>query len=420
LSTKRVLSAQVPFGRCPPGEREGRETISKPFLVAVAVFALLAGACTTASGSPARANTPAPRSPVLTPNPSAKSNLLRDVIARSAKQAWAVGTYRNNVTKASDTLILNWDGTSWSKVKSPNPSATANELSGVSAVTSTDAWAVGYYANDANGAQDTLILHWNGTSWSQIPSPNPSATYNTLNGVSADSATDAWAVGTSDTSVGQDALILHWDGTSWSQVTSPNASLTSGALFGVSADTSTDAWAVGFYSQGNLRTLILHWDGTNWSQVASPNQGTRRNELSSVSAGSSTDAWAVGEYRNITTRAFDTMILHWDGTQWLKAKSPNPSPTYNILSCVSIIGPRNGWAVGVYVNAKPAGRTLILHWDGKGWSKVKSPNPSAKSNELIGVSARSAEDAWAVGDFKNHTTIDSLVLHWNGTSWSKT
>jgi hypothetical protein len=42
---------------------------------------------------------------------------------------------------------------------------------------------------------DTLILHWNGTAWSKVPSPSPGPKGNFLTSVSAVSPTDAWAVG---------------------------------------------------------------------------------------------------------------------------------------------------------------------------------------------------------------------------------
>src|SRR5205823_1453273 len=41
-------------------------------------------------------------------------------------------------------------------------------------------------------------------------------------------------------------------------------------------------------------------------------------------------------------------------------------------------------------------KTLVLHWDGTAWSKVKSPNPST-DNSLTAVSARASSDAWAIG-----------------------
>jgi hypothetical protein len=43
----------------------------------------------------------------------------------------------------------------------------SNLLEGVSAVSATDVWAVGYSDNSFNGEARTLILHWNGTAWSK-------------------------------------------------------------------------------------------------------------------------------------------------------------------------------------------------------------------------------------------------------------
>src|SRR5438128_10930112 len=71
----------------------------------------------------------------------------------------------------------------------PNPSATWNELKGVDALSKSDVWAVGDYLNDTAGAYQTLVIHWNGTAWSQKTSPNPSSTDSELAGVSALSST---------------------------------------------------------------------------------------------------------------------------------------------------------------------------------------------------------------------------------------
>jgi len=38
----------------------------------------------------------------------------------------------------------------------------------------TDIWAFGsFFASNGSGEQRTLLLHWNGTSWSVAPSPDP-------------------------------------------------------------------------------------------------------------------------------------------------------------------------------------------------------------------------------------------------------
>ena len=202
-------------------------------------------------------------------------------------------------------------------------SGRSGNLNGVSADSATDAWAVGYYINPTAQA-----LHWNGTKWSKVASPNPGGTAgNFLTGVSADSATDAWAVGgyINPTTGAEETLVLHWNGTKWSKVASPNpGGTTSNFLTGVSAHSATDAWAVGGYinpTTGASETLALHWNGTKWSKVASPNPGgsSDYSYLNGVSANSATDAWAVGTYGNLTTGAEETLILHWNGTSWSTA-----------------------------------------------------------------------------------------------------
>jgi hypothetical protein len=86
---------------------------------------------------------------------------------------------------------------------------------------------VGAYIASAGGVaiDHTLIEHWNGAAWSIVPSPNSGSTDNdTLVGVVAISASDAWAVGTiitSGSNAGQ-VLIEHWDGSSWSIVPGGN------------------------------------------------------------------------------------------------------------------------------------------------------------------------------------------------------
>jgi len=86
------------------------------------------------------------------------------VSATSGTSAWAVGFY--STSTSSRTLILRWNGTAWSKAASPNPVPGYDILFGVSATCGSNAWAVGYYLT-ASGSSRTLILHWNGTSWSR-------------------------------------------------------------------------------------------------------------------------------------------------------------------------------------------------------------------------------------------------------------
>ncbi len=395
--------------------------------VSLAAVAVFIGGLTSDSSASGLAFEPMPTVSVLSPNPSSTSSWLSSMCAVSARNAWAVGGYLDDLTGAQDALVLHWDGTSWSQVASPNPSSSINELRGVSADSATDAWAVGDYFDDT-GIYETLILHWDGTSWSQVATPNPSSSFNGLWDVSADPSSDAWAVGNWFGKHGYErTLILHWDGVSWTRVASPDPGSEGNYLSGVSAVSATDAWAVGEYwhydkttAKPAEKTLTLHWDGTRWKKVKSPNSSLThhvRNSLSDVSAASPSDVWAVGGYWSRPS-SFHLMILHWDGTSWKKVGSPNPSSTSNELLGVSVVSAKNAWAVGEY-DTTAAGHTLILHWDGTRWNKVRSPNPSSTFNILGDVSAVSAKNVWAVGHYDTTAAGDTLILHWDGTSWSK-
>jgi len=102
---------------------------------------------------------------------------------------------------------------SWLIVASPNGPRQVNELHGVSALSANDIWAVGSGVIGDESA--TATLHWNGTRWSVIPSPNVGPEVdNSLTGVAAVSSDDIWAVGTQQPTNLTDpsALILHWNG----------------------------------------------------------------------------------------------------------------------------------------------------------------------------------------------------------------
>jgi hypothetical protein len=162
-------------------------------------------------------------------------------------------------------------------VKSPKPWVLFIALVGVSAVSGSDAWAVGDYGTGDGGVTKTLVLHWDGTAWSRVNSPSPGSGLNGLTGVSAVSGGDAWAVGNSssyDNPYVIDTLILHWNGTAWTKVKSPNPScpddfISYNDLYGVSARSGSDAWAVGDYGDCattlfKRATLVAHWNGTAW------------------------------------------------------------------------------------------------------------------------------------------------------------
>jgi len=227
--------------------------------------------------------------------PDVGRGFLSGVAATSAGNAWAVG----NLT-GGPRLILRWNGRAWTRV--PLPRVGRGFLSGVAATSARNAWAVG---STLEGGP--LIMHWDGTRWRHVATPGSAGHQEVLSAVTATSATNAWAVGAEiPGALRARPVILNWNGTAWTRVPSPDPGGDS-VVAGVDALSATDAWAVG-QDTSSEHPLTLHWDGNSWTVV--PNPGPRLATLHGVSIGPSGHAWAVGSADSLT------LILHWNGSAW--------------------------------------------------------------------------------------------------------
>ena len=122
--------------------------------------------------------------------------------------------------------------------------------------------------------------------------------------------------------------------TGWKVVSVPGT----GSLSGISADSASDAWAVGTSGSGfTAKPLADHWNGKSWQQVA---LGSTERTLTAVSAASPADAWAVGTNTGYEAGRF-AFAWHWDGSTWTEAGPPG-----NTRQGVADIGPGNAYAVG--------------------------------------------------------------------------
>lgn len=419
---------------------------------------------------------------VASPAVGAEGN-LEAVAALSATSAWAVGQYEGT-DGIQHTLIERWDGSQWSVVASPSPGLDSNLLSAVSADSASDAWAVGTQM-DASNTQQPLIEHWNGSQWSVATGNVMGHQVSWLSGVSAISPNDVWAVGTLQRSVssGQPPtsvpLVEHWQGSSWTIVPQPafsppgSASPVEASLSAVAAVSASDVWAVGVYGP---KPLIERWDGVRWNGVANSTLPPSANgqELVAISADAANDIWAVGSGAVSVAGGCgvgnSVVIEHWDGSQWTgvtPAIPPNQQGQFS-LAGVAAVSPSNVWAVGgeVTYDAQngPQVAQVIEHWDGARWSlasiapvnsvygllgvaasegtaftvgqhhdangagptlveqlsggatwsPVASPSPGTVDNRLLAVAGVSSSNAWAVGESGDGT----LAEHWNGSVWS--
>jgi hypothetical protein len=293
-------------------------------------------------------------------------------------------------------------------------------LRAVTAVSDSDAWAVG----SQNG--HVLIDHWNGSSWGVQTASLPGGIFPAgLSGVAASSASDAWAVGNYGTGKIRHTLIMHWNGTAWRRMPSPNPGGPShrSQLTSVTAVSAKEAWAVGFYqtAQHFRQTMILRWNGATWRQVPSPSPGASGNcVLTGVTSTSTGHVWAVGNVLDHPGPL--TLFLQWDGQHWTQIVSPDPTPLgQQHLTSIAAASATNVWAVGWYAQQGENPSGLILHWDGQTWTQYFAPDPGLGENsELIyGVATAAHANAWAVGQYDGDNTdgAQELTLHWDGSSW---
>jgi len=199
---------------------------------------------------------------------------FRAISADAANDIWAVG-YNGN-----GTFSERYHGTHWVRYITPNVGTGPNSLEGVVALTPNDVWAVGYSTATQKpppGQYDvptkTLIEHFDGEAWAIVPSPNvgPKTQYqsNRLLGIAAVSPNDIYAFGSYFAASGSEyqmTLLLHWDGSAWSIVPSPSpkgGSFTSDLLFSGVGIASENVWIAGSrdpVAQGKpvTATFVIH------------------------------------------------------------------------------------------------------------------------------------------------------------------
>lgn len=331
----------------------------------------------------------------IIPNPSISSGnaVLHGVTAINTSSAWTVG-YSLDSQGHDQTLIEHWDGTSWNVVSSPNPGAGGNILYGAVAISASNVWAVGTYW-DASGNQ-ALIERWNGKSWTAISNTNAGPGANLIAITRVPGTNQLWAVGFYQNNGNLQTLIEHWDGISWSVASTPIP----GTLRGITANSTSDVWAVGIGGDGtpSFQTLIEHWDGTSWSVISNPNVGP--SGLFGVARVPGTSKiWTVGFYEATPSNNHQTLTEMWDGTKWNVVANPSISGSLTDgLSSVVVMGAKNIWAVGSYTDASNDGQTLTEHWNGKSWNVVSSPNAGSSSSALLAVTRiPGTSQLWAIG-----------------------
>ncbi len=252
---------------------------------------------------------------------------------------------------------------------SPQASTTDN-LNGVVLVSGSGGWAVGNAGT---------IQHFDGSSWSLIPSGTSSDLFGVSFGPpSTPNQNAGFAVGGS----GGTASALYWSGVSWFSITGGLSGYSSQKLSSVFELDPTDAWAV-----DSVSGVFWHWTGTAGSGGGWNNVGSASAGLNSIFMTSPTYGWAVGA---------GGIIYRFSGGGWTLYTTVGQT-----LNCIFMVGQDEGWAVGV--------GGVIYHYSSGVWTGPISP--ASTSQNLNSVFMLNSSEGWAVG-------AAGTVLHYLNGVWS--
>ena len=323
------------------------------------------------------------------------------------------------------------------------------------------ALAVGLFAYHSLAGGATVVhgVHTPTPLPTQTPTQPPDAGILDVSywGSDALSPTDVWAVGFGHESrdyTTTSGVISHFDGQQW-QV-DKNGVFEGSTLYGISMDSASDGWAVGSHTidsnSGAIAPFLVHYTGGNWvpQTLNLPGNYLRQVQMFGPDAG-----WATGQDNN------GPIFLHFQHGVWtpttfapahaaltqaastrVASTHAGPSLAYHLpLSPVSA-GPKvavgqaqflsdtEGWAIGRDL----AGIAVWQFHNGQ-WQTALHV-PAAPGTDFLSLGVNSSTDVWVLGTagvgqafssaglaFHPLSTLSSggplVLLHFDGHAWAQ-
>ncbi len=252
--------------------------------------------------------------------------------------------------------IGHWNGTEWTEVWREE----YRDIEGLWGSGSDDVFAVG-----GLDPGESLVLHFDGESWTEMPMPEHQAKLYTVFGFAPN---DVYAAGLA-------GIIMHYDGIRWKVLSEAPADW----------DSITDIWgpspqSVYFAAQEG----VWRWDGTSMTRLF--HWGPQRINHGAMAGSGPDNLFTVGTHGSIT---------HHDGSSWTVMESGVSS----LLTGVWTSGPENAYASGA--------KETLLHYDGTSWSAI----PPQGVEGYGGVWGSADNDVYVAAE-------NGLLLHYDGTEWT--
>jgi hypothetical protein len=293
---------------------------------------------------------------------TANNSTYTEALVFSTSNAWVLGGTNEGFGYAPSgkPVAVHWDGKTWRP--EALPSQATGYVTGASATSATDAWAVTQYS--------AYVLHWNGKHWSV--SRHLPANGGEVTGIAAISPGDVWVFGGGGAIGGIGTW--HYDGKTWQRSTSGSAL----GLENASAISAKDIWGVGGalspYSQ------LVRYNGKAWQPVTA--KALSGLQFGSIAAFSDKDVWVSANKAGFPP----SFLLHYNGKAWttfttpwkVQARPPQPD------------GHGGLWFIGY----SSTGQRYLMDRSASGkWTR--SAIPGVVPGDVVPI--RGTATAWAIG-----------------------
>lgn len=230
------------------------------------------------------------------------------------------------VQSVGHAILFHYDGTAWQTITTPFVSTQAifYQFFGLASAGPNDLWVVGNHTDDSGSAgsgQTVFMAHYHNGQWNTVTNL-PSGPNGSIEDVVMASPTNGWAAG--QAGQGYQSLLWHYDGSTWQQAALPPQLATQNWIhMTVGADGTL--WAMS-------TNAIFQLVSGQWQTLTVPNPSTdpllgfRIDKIVPLASG---DIWVMGNIAHQlscpplnTTGLGQGVILHDHNGQWSQTIEP--------------------------------------------------------------------------------------------------
>ena len=367
-------------------------------------------------------------------------------LAVSGSDLYVGGGFTDAAGLAKADYVARWDGSAWSALgDSANGSGTNGALSSsvsALAVSGSDLYVGGYFANAAGLAKADYVARWNGSAWSALgDDQNGTGTNGALDNVVlalAASGSNVYVGGWFGNAAGlaKADRVAKWDGSTWSALgDNLNGSGTNGAISGnvsALAVSGTDLYVGGYFTDAAglaKADRVAKWDGSTWSALGDDLNGSGTNgaldDTVYALAASGSNVYVGGSFSDAASLTKADHVAKWDGSAWSALGDAVDGALSSTVTALAVSGTDlyvGGWFSDVAGLAKA---DFVAKWDGSAWSALGDDqnNGSGTNGALNGAVtalAVSGNDVYVGGWFTDAAGLAKAdyVARWNGSAWS--